>query len=182
MPLRREPLTLFLSLLPPSCMVAPIRELVNIYFHSLALSSKSFQMVNLPSCMDMNINCNIIRKRSTSSSKTNLRESLILSNASSAPHYKRMEMNNNLPDEDVQDLIDSSQLFYNRNVEIDEFIRKMTNNHFPGDSQYIWNKTLALKNTPKSWNEGVFNNNTNICLSQDAINIQLSYNVNQATK
>ena len=93
-----------------------------------------------------------------------------------------MEMNNNLPDEDVQDLIDSSQLFYNRNVEIDEFIRKMTNNHFPGDSQYIWNKTLALKNTPKSWNEGVFNNNTNICLSQDAINIQLSYNVNQATK
>ena len=48
--------------------------------------------------MDMDINCNIIRRRSTFSSKINLRESLVISNISTTLYYKRIEINNNLLD------------------------------------------------------------------------------------
>jgi len=118
-------------------MVVPIRELANIHFSSLAFSSKPFQMANLPSYMDMDVNCNCIRGRSASSSKINLREASILSNASSTPYHERMEMNNNLPDEDIWDSIDSSQLSYDRNIEIGGSVRNATDNHSPGDSQYV---------------------------------------------
>ena len=127
----------------------------------------------------MDINSNVIRERFTFSSKTNSREASVLLNASSTPYHKRIEINNNLPDEDVWDPIDNSQLFYDNNIKVGDSVRKTTDNHLPRDSQHVWNEVPALKNTPKPQGKDVPNNNTNICLLQDIINIQLPYNVNQ---
>ena len=134
-------------------------------------------MANLPSYIDMNIDSNFIKRRSTSLSKTNSREALVLLNASFTPYYERMKINNNLLDGDIWDLINSSQISYDNNVEIGNSVRKMTDNYISRDLQHIWNKALALKNILKSQDEGVFN--TNMYPSQDTINIQLPYNVNQ---
>ena len=41
--------TLLFSLLPPSCIIAPIRELVNIQFSTSSFNFKSLQIANLPS-------------------------------------------------------------------------------------------------------------------------------------
>ncbi len=49
----------------------------------------------------MDIDCDIIKRRSTFSSKTNLREHLVILNMSTTLYYKRMEINNNLPNEDI---------------------------------------------------------------------------------
>ena len=57
-----------------------------------------------------------------------------------------------------------------------------TNNSSQKESQYIQNKILALNNVPEPQGEGVANSITNIYPSQEAINIQLLYNVNQATE
>jgi len=110
-------------------MVALIRELANIHFSTSATSSKPSTMAKLPFYMDMDINSNIIRGRSASSSKMNSRESSILSNASSSPYHEKMERNNNLPDEDVRDPVDSSQLSYEGNVEVGESVSTATDNH-----------------------------------------------------
>ena len=58
-------------------------------------------MANLPSKIDMNINCDIIRKRSTFSSKMNSRDSSVISNMSTTPYHERMKINNNLLDDDI---------------------------------------------------------------------------------
>lgn len=50
-------------------------------------------MANLPSYMDMDIDSDIIRGRSTSSSKTNSREASVILNASTTPYHERMEIN-----------------------------------------------------------------------------------------
>jgi len=98
--------------------------------------------------MDIDIDRNCIRRKSASSSKINLRDASILSNALSTLYHERMEMNNNLPDEDIWNPIDSSQLSYNRNIEVGRSVRKTTDNYLPKDSQHVQNKTPALKNTP----------------------------------
>ena len=67
-------------------------------------------MAQLLSTMDMDINNDIIRKRFTSFSKNNLKESSILSNISSVAYYKQMEVLNNILPNKVQTSIDSSQL------------------------------------------------------------------------
>ena len=46
------------------------------------------------------------------SNKFSSRESLIISNVSPKPYYKKMEINNNLPDEKVIDPINSFHLSY----------------------------------------------------------------------
>ena len=82
-------------------MVVPIREVVNIFFFNLALSSTPFLMANLSSNMDIDINYNIIREKSASSSKTSSRASSVLSNILSALYYKQIDINNNLSDKDI---------------------------------------------------------------------------------
>jgi len=94
-------------------------------------------MANLPSYIDMNIDSNFIKRRSTSLSKTNSREALVLLNASFTPYYERMEIKNNLLDGDIWDLINSSQISYDNNVEVGNSVRKMTDNHISRDLQHI---------------------------------------------
>jgi len=88
-------------------------------------------MAQLPSTMNMGINTNIFRKRSTLSGKNSFRKSSILSQASSMAYHKRMEIMNNLQSEDIQNPIDSLQLSYtsnNRDIEKDKLVSEVTNN------------------------------------------------------
>jgi len=143
-------------------MVVPIRELVNIHFSTSALSLKPLLMANLLSEMDMDINCKITRGRSTSSSKASLRNSLVISSVSSILYHKRMEINNNLPDEDLIDLIDSFQLLYKDDVRESNLVRKAVNNNPTKNLQHVQNKALALKNTLKSQGKSTSLNSTSI--------------------
>ena len=131
---------LLLSLLLPSYIVVFIWKLVNIHFFSSAFSSKPFQMANLPFYIYMNIDGNYIRERFISLSKINSRKALILSNTLSTLYYERIEMNNNLLNENVWNPINSSQLFYDGNIEIGRLVRKITDSHLPRDLQYVQNK------------------------------------------
>ena len=88
-------------------MVASIRELANKLFFTSAINLQSFQMTQFPSNMDMDININIIRERSTSSSKISSKELSTHSTASSTLYHQRIEIQNNFLDEDVQEPIDS---------------------------------------------------------------------------
>ena len=82
-------------------MVMLIRKLVNILFSTSAFTLQSFQIAQLPSNMDMNVDSDIIRGKSTSSSKISLRKSSTNSITSLSPYYKRIKMQNDLLDEDV---------------------------------------------------------------------------------
>jgi len=100
--------------------------------------------------MDMDIDIDIIRGRSASSNRNSSRESSILSNVLSSPYHERMEMQNNLLDENVQNLIESLQLSYMLNVKkIGDLVSKATDNGPQKRTQCIQNKALTLKNTPK---------------------------------
>ena len=80
------------SLLLPSCMVVPIRELVNILFSSTIKHLLFILIVQNSSNIDININLDIFRGRSVFSSNNSLKESSMHSNASFVPYYKRMEI------------------------------------------------------------------------------------------
>jgi len=83
-----------LSLLLPSCIVAPIKELANTLF-SKVLSTNS--MAQIPSNINIDIDFDMSRRRSVSSSNKSLRESSMHSAASSIPYYKIMEIQSNNP-------------------------------------------------------------------------------------
>jgi len=61
------------------------------------------------------------------SSKVSLRSTLVFSAVSSIPYYERMEIKNDLPNKDIVDSIDSSQLLYKNNNNIGNFVSKITN-------------------------------------------------------
>jgi len=86
-----------LSLIIPSCMVAPIRELANITFSTTtkALSSNTLDQMSLN--MDIDIDVDVPRGRPSSPSNNSSRESSILSKASTVPYYERMEIQSNNP-------------------------------------------------------------------------------------
>ena len=85
--------------------------LVNIQLSTFTISFKLSNMAQLPSTMDMGVD-NIIRGRSTSSSKMSSRSTSVVSYASSIPYHLRIEINSNLPDKNTVKIIDSSQLSY----------------------------------------------------------------------
>ena len=105
-----------------------VREVANIHLSNSAFSTTHFLMAQLPSNMDININYNIIRERPTFSNKAISRDLLISSSISFISYAQCMEMNNDLLDIKIWDLINSSQLFYKRNVEVGDLISKATNN------------------------------------------------------
>jgi len=82
--------------------------LTNIHFFNSLASTTHFSMAQIPSNMDMSIDYDIIRGRSALSSKSDSRSSSISSSTSLVPYYKHMEMNNNLPDFNIWNPIDSS--------------------------------------------------------------------------
>jgi len=62
--------------------------------------------------MDMDMDIDIIRGRSNSSSKVSSRELSTHSDTSTTPYHKRMEIQNNILDKDIQKPIKSPQLSY----------------------------------------------------------------------
>ena len=134
-------------------------------------------MPQLPSNMDININCDIIRERSALSSKASSRNSSVFSSTSFAPYYEYIELNNNLLDIEFPEPINSSQLSYADQVDVGESVRKVTDNILSRRGQYISNEVLVLTITSTPQGKGATNNRTNEN-AQDNINIQVLYDVN----
>jgi len=98
--------TTLLSLVPPSCMVAPIRDLGNkyVFFSSNMHSLQSFQLPTVFSSNHTGIdqffagsspdNYNEVRGRTISPSVQVSRDLLVFSTKSSVAYYERMEHNN----------------------------------------------------------------------------------------
>jgi len=73
-------------------------------------------MTHTPASVAMDIDgFNSFRRRNNSPSNVSLRSSSVLSKASSVPYFKRIEIKNDLPDKDIVEPINSSQLSYNNN-------------------------------------------------------------------
>jgi len=87
---------MFLSLLPPSYMAAPIREVVNILISSTTKETTLNPIVHNISNIDMDINT--LRRRSASSSMNSSKVSSVYLTVSSILYHERMEIqSNNLP-------------------------------------------------------------------------------------
>jgi len=79
--------------------------------------------------MDIEIATNIIRERSAFSSRISSRDSSTHSLTSLCPYYERIEIQNNLLDEHIQNPVDNSQLSYTSNgKKAGNLVRKTTAN------------------------------------------------------
>ena len=72
--------------------------------------------------MDMNIDSNIIKERSTLSNKASSKNSSIFSSTLLISYHQCMEINNKLSDVKSWKPIDSFQLSYKRNIEVENSI------------------------------------------------------------
>jgi len=82
-----------------------------------------------------------------------------------------MEIKNDLPNKDIVDSIDSSQLLYKNNNNIGNFVSKITNIDPTEIQWYVQNKALALKNTPVTQDGVIVLNIANTSQSDNVMNI-----------
>ena len=66
-----------------------------------------------------------VRGRKPSFSNVSFRSSSVVSKTSTIPYHERMIINNNTPNEEFREPIDSSQLLYNDNSQINDHINKV---------------------------------------------------------
>ena len=97
-------------------------------------------------------------------------------------YYECMEVMNTLMSEDIWEPVELSYMSINKDVEEGKLVSEATDNSLQGKTSHVTNEVPALNNTPKPWGEGVVNVSTNMCSSQEVINIQLPYDVNQVTE
>ena len=102
-------------------------------------------MTHLPSNVDMND----IRERSPLSSKTNSRNSFISSSTSSKLYHEYMELNNYLPNVDIWEPINSSQLFYRNNIVDKKPVSKIADSNSTENLQCGTYESPALKKISK---------------------------------
>ena len=77
------------------------------------------------------------------------------------PYYKHIELENNKPEDDIREPIDSSQLFYKDNMDKSESISKMADT-FPTDrKQCISNVAPAPKMAPQLGSRDISKNSSN---------------------
>ena len=97
----------------------PNRDLGNIHFVSTAFTTFTIYIHLFPSAMEMDIdkvdNFDDVRERSQSPSNISSRSMSLVSRASSKPYYERMMIKNNLPNKEIVESIDRSQLSYSGN-------------------------------------------------------------------
>ena len=142
--------SLLLSLLFLSCMIEPVREVVNKHCSLSSAFSTNQTMTSYPFNVETgSINNSKLRECSVISSKYSLRESSILSNASSIPYYRRMEINNNFLEENYTNPVDSSHLSYAKTAKVDEPVSIATNKKADSNSQCVDNEVPALKRVSK---------------------------------
>ena len=121
--------SLFLSFLSPSCIVVLIEELVNKYFSTNTFNLIPIQMAKAPAYKTINVDSNNdIRERTTSPSNSSSRSYLVFSTASSTLYHKRIDINNNLLDEETTELIDSSHLSYAESNKQGKSVSRVTDN------------------------------------------------------
>jgi len=163
-------------------MVVSSSELANIHIFTSTFNSKLSQMDRTPANVAIDINSDIIRRRTNSSSSTSSRSALIISKVSSIPYHKRMEINNDLSDKKFIDPIDSSQLSYKGNDGAGNLVRKITNTSSIGIQQYVQDKCIVLKNTSTIQEKGTLQHHANTSQLDDVINISIPYDPNQPTE
>jgi len=160
-------------------MVAPIRELANTLFSTSFTTLQSNPMAQLPSNMDMDVNIDIIRGRSASSSQISFGESLTHSAALSTPYHKRMKIQNNLLNKDKQEPVESFELSYaSGNEQKGKIVRQAIDNSPQEGTQCVHNETPALNSTPNPQGTGITDNNNDTCHLQEVFDIQLPYDIN----
>jgi len=106
-------------------------------------------MPQLPSVVDMDVNNNIIRGRSTLSSKNGLRESSIFLNVSSQVYHEWMEAMNKLFSDKNQKPSNSPLLSHtsqHKSVEKGKLVSKIVDDSSTGNIQYVNKETSALNN------------------------------------
>jgi len=161
-----------------------IREVANKHCSfSFAFSTNS-TMTSYPSDIKIKgVNNSKIRRHSASPINGSLKDSLVLSNISSRPYHKRMKINNELPEVDSIDPIDSSQLSYTGTAKISSLVSQATDKKAASNSQCINDEVPTLKKEPKLHTNGksiqIEGINT-IPSEYMSDNMQISYNANQA--
>jgi len=141
-------------------MVALIREVANKQFSLSSAISYHSIMAQFPSNMEMDIiSGNIIRGRSNLSSKASSRSSSVFSSTSSIFYYEYIEVDNNKPEEDIREPIDSSQLSYKDFMNKYKFVSRMADTFSTDRKQHKSNMALALKMAPQLRGK-VSNNNS----------------------
>jgi len=159
-------------------MVVPIREVANKHFLFLSAITSNSTMTQIPSNMDIDM----IRGRPALTSRASSRSSSISSNTLSILYHQCIELNNNLPDIESQEPIDSPQLFYTRGAEAGDLVRLATDKNSANNSQHVCNEILALKriSQPHSKGKGKLIDGPSSSPSENMVNTQLSYDINQA--
>jgi len=120
-----------------------------------------------------------IQGRPTFSNKSNSESSFMSSTVSLIPYHQKMEINNDLLDEDIVELVDSSQLLYDDNNGVSNPIGEVVDNRIGKNKQHVSNETLALKNMSKSGDKGTNSNVDNKDQTDNIINIQILYDPNK---
>ena len=163
-------------------MVVPSSELVNIHISTSTFNSKLSQIDRIPANVAIDINSDIIRERSNSSSSISSRSTSIVSKVLSISYYKMIEINNSLPDKEFVNLIDSSQLSYKDNDGAGNLVRKTTDTGSIRNQQYIQDESIASKNIPTVQGKSTSQHHANMSQSDDVINISILYDPNQPTE
>jgi len=93
-----------------------------------------------------------------------------------------MEANNDLPDIEIWEPIDSSQLSYGGETEVGELVRKAIDKDSASTKQHVCNEAPALKKILKPHSKGKdkTNDESISSSSESIINIQLPYDPDQA--
>ena len=126
-------------------MVVLVREVANIQFSYSSANTLWPSMTHLPSDVEIDD----IRKRSPLSSKPSSRNLSVSSSTSSRPYYKYIKLNNDLPNINLWEPIDSSQLSYKNNTRNEKLVSKVANSNSIENSQHSTYKSSALKTTFK---------------------------------
>ena len=153
--------TLLLFLLPPSCMVAPIGNIVNKFFFPSTVNSST--TTNLPD-FDFSLptvfpeNCTVmdlpkgfvsvysfeVRGRTLSTEKNHSRDSSMSSTVSSVVYHKRQTINNGM-DVDDEPTIESPALSYETKQENAIYLNKANENLGNMRPPYRNNETSSSK-------------------------------------
>ena len=104
------------------------------------------------------------------SSIVGLRSLSICSKASFIAYHQCITFNNDLPDCEIQEPIDSSHLLYTDYTKEDESVSLVTGSNLGKEGQHVYNENLALKKASKPHSKDKKRNGS-------SINFELSENI-----
>ena len=153
--------------LPLSCMVVPIREVVNKHCSFFSAFSTNLAMTSYPSDIEM---CGIDDSKSREHSaifKCSSRKSLILSNASSISYHRRIKINNELSEEDSTNPVNSSYLSYTGTAKVGGSVSLATDKETASNRQQIeGGNSTSLELRLSIWNLGMASSILSCSMSQ----------------